>query len=154
MAVGTPFEKYLLNFLIYIVFFVLFYIVVWLVIDTIRVFIVDMIYPFQGTSIITCMIKETRLDVVIIMIASFLFNQAYYALVSAFSPRLAFLKAFGLSYAIGFLAIPYSILFAFMYRDLNTSIPWAVGTASVLLVCFAVAMHWLAYFRYTETDII
>lgn len=153
MAVGTPAEKYLLNFLIYNVFFVVYFFAVWILVDYVRVLYVDIRYPFDGMSILS-KILDIKWQVIVVIGSVALFFQAFYTLVSAFSPKWAFLKGFGLGYAINFLAIPYSLMFSFLYFDVNPSIDYAVVIAGVLALLFTVAMHLLAYYRYTETDLI
>ena len=153
MAVGTPAEKYLVNFLIYDVFFIIFFLAVWIGIDYLRVLYVNVRYPIEGVSVLS-MAKEIECQVSLMGVAALVFFQAFYTLVSAFSPKWAFFKGFGLSYAINLLSIPYCMIFSFLFFDLHPSIDYAVVITAVMAFCFAIAMHLLAYFRYTETDII
>ncbi|MDE7154614.1 MAG: hypothetical protein K2O00_09285 [Muribaculaceae bacterium] len=156
MTVGTQGEKYLLNFLIYDVFFVLYFFTVWLLVDLVRVIYVDMVYPFEGKWVLFYAIDQWNWMVALGTIALFLFSQAFYTLVSAFSPKLAFLKAFGLSYAVGFLLIPYSFFCSVVLIDKSFSgeSNVIVIMASSVMIIYAIAMQLLAYYRYKETDII
>lgn len=153
MTVGTPAEKYLVNFLIYDVFFIIFFLAQWMAIDYLRVLYINLRYPIDGISVLS-LLAEMDWRVILVVIASLAFFQAFYTLVSAFSPKWAFLKGFGLSYAINLLSIPYCMFFSFLYFDVYPSPTYAVIIGAVMAFCFAIAMHLLAYFRYTETDII
>ena len=153
MAVGTPAEKYLVNFLIYDVFFIIFFFAQWLAIDYLRVLYVNLRYPVDGVSVLS-LLNDLDWRIIVAAIASLAFFQAFYTLVSAFSPKWAFLKAFGLSYVINFLSVPYCMIFSFLYIDVQPSPTYAVIIGAGMAFCFAIAMHLLAYYRYTETDII
>lgn len=152
MTVGTQSEKYLLNFLIYNVFLVIYYFVVWLLVDLVRVLIIDAVYPLKGTWIPFFAADTMEWMPTLFVIAMLLFNQAFYTLVSAFSPKLAFLKAFGISYALGILAIPYLIFCSFF--DINGDSDLIITVASIVLIIFSINMQLLAYYRFKETDIV
>lgn len=156
MTVGSPLEKYLVNLLLHTVVFTVYFFAVWLIIDFGRCVYIDMLYPFKGELFISYLFSVTPGEAILSAVSSYLFTQAFFVLISAFSPKWAFLKGFALWYGISFLLVPITmLLFALTASDLAyTDSFYSITTACALALCFTAAMHWLAYYRYKETDII
>ncbi len=154
MTVGTPLEKYLSRALIYTVGFFLLYIAGSVVVDLIRCLYIVVMTPATPHLFVYYLFKNVSFQTIYVTIAAILLEQAYFTIVSAFFPKMSFIKgiccAIVLTMVVSFVCAEIMPWFFDNYK-INVEVLLYVFATGMLI--FAAAMHLLAYYRYKETDI-
>ena len=165
MCVGTPLEKYLVRVIIYVFGFIILFAVSLWALETFRLFYVASAYPWYDYISMTEVIFHEELmqirfyilSVIIFPISAYLFNTAYYVLMSTITPTYTFIKGYVLSMAIStiilllFNTIIEHVMTVFYTTDAAME-TWLIFF-NILLIVFSFVMHVIAYYRYKETDL-
>ncbi|MGM9847918.1 MAG: hypothetical protein ACI31F_08200 [Muribaculaceae bacterium] len=165
MCVGTPLEKYLVRIIIYVFGYIILFAVSLLALETVRSIYVAAAYPWYDYNSLTevifreemMQIRPYILNGIIFPISAYIFNTAYYVLMSTITPTYTFIKGYVLSMAILtvtlllFNAIIEHVMTVFYSSDAAVE-AWLIFF-NILLIVFSFVMHVIAYYRYKETDL-
>ena len=166
MSVGTPLEKYAVRFIIYVLAVIILLFLAISILDFIRICYVSIAYPnYDVKSIYTVICMDFPHDashsiaMFLLAPAAFIFNQAFFTLMSSITPTYTFIKGFAVSLAIGVVANLFFIVVLPLFCWLpltkltDTGFCALLIFASVMLLITAAVFHIIAYYKFKETDL-
>lgn len=153
MTVGTQLEKYLSRALVYTIGFVILYFTASAIIDAFRCMYILLTTPVHPVYLYKEVYINWDGQAFFISLSSFLLSQAYFTMISAYMPKLSFIKGFCIAIGIQMvIGIIYTMLMSVIIR-INVSSDTIIYTYCSAAILFATAMHIIAYYRYKETDL-
>lgn len=153
MTVGTPLEKYLSRVIIYTAGFLVIYFVGSAIVDAFRCLYIAVATPVHPIFFYKQIFNNWDTQIFIMTVSAFLLYQSYFTMISAYTPKLAFIKGFCIAIGVQMvLGILYTMLMPLVLK-INISADAIIYTYCAAAIIFAVAMHVIAYYRYKETDL-